>query len=171
MSSVKELMKEAAFLNKKELSDLVAKLQALLGVSGGSVATVAVPNGVAEEMYSAMADAMMQLRKIKARPIFALKKSKHWKNFQEAAAEADNFLSMLEKGRTKKHSLRRYSCQLILMHLRQHGMGWEWGAIAWGMNNISDIFDQQFPGYLASGLMPLVLESLYNKGAKPFRDQ
>lgn len=167
MSKVVELAGKAAELTGSELDDLLVRLQALKGVASTSTTGLLrkPTNDAASEWYLCVAEAMAKSRGIKPMPLGVFRTKKQWPAFAKAAADAERFVSDLEKDRVKKLAVRKWCARLLVNHLLESGVPLEWAGFTWGLEDLSGVVDSYFPGYLASGLMPAVLASLY-KGTK-----
>ena len=160
-----KLLTEAAALSDKDCAELISKLQALKK-TGASV--VRHDSDVATELYVCMSSLLVDMRGMRVMPPAVFKeKTKDWASFVRAAEEAEIFIETLAQDRVKKLAVRQWCCRMIINYLVEAGMTLEWPAIAWAMNSLSAIVDHYFPGYLASGLMTTVLESLYKGIEKP----
>jgi len=166
MSEITDLVSKAAKLDTTNLESLIKHLQALQGT--GEVVTTRSTHQ-AEELYQCLERAAMSQRRTKLQHISVLKKSPRWAAFTRVAADVDAFVSDLEKDRVKKLAATQYCCDLLINHLIKNGMRLEIPGIIWGLDNLTDIIDQHFPGYLASGLMGKVLETLYSRGKSKLR--
>lgn len=158
-----KLLSEAAELSDKDFSALLGKLHALRKVGA---AEQHQDSDQATEWYGCMSALLHDMRGVRVMPPNVFKQTKHWSAFTRAAEEAECFIEALAQERVKKLAVRQWCCRLIINYLIECNVPFEWSGMSWAMNSLPAIVDHYFPGYLASGLMTTVLESLF-KGNKP----
>jgi hypothetical protein len=165
VSRVAAIVAEAAQLDDTELKLLFEKLQALSTIFAASAVTKPVVLDKAGEMYRTISNAVYKARAVRPMPLAVFKARREWARFVQAADEAEQFIESLEKDRIKQIALRRHLCRLMVKYLNDGKRPLHTNSFVWGLNNIQIILDHYFPGYMASGHMPLVLSMLY-RGTK-----
>jgi hypothetical protein len=164
MSKVSSLVAQASTLDDKELEDLFARLRGMVSVFQAS-STKPVVADKATEVYRALAEAAFQARRIRLMPVAVFRMKRGWPKFAQAVEEFEIFVDSLEKDRIKKIAVRRWLSNLMVNYLSEREIRVSTQSLTWVMLNISAVVDLYFPGYMASGLMHLVLKPLY-KGTK-----
>lgn len=165
MNSVAALLTQASQLEDKELESLLERLRALKSM--GSAGTEEV-SSQASEMYKCLDEAVYKARAFKLVPLSVIRAQKGWRGFIQAAEEAESVIESLENDRVKKLAVRKWCCNLIVQRIIEQKLPIGRNSLTWGLLNLSSILDQYFPGYMASGLMPVVLKSLFQGTKRKF---
>lgn len=160
------LVAQAASLSADEFNDLITKLQALKAISG-SASVTAQEKDSALGMYEAIAEAVRQANGTRLMPFHVFKKTRNYVAFAQAAQLAEEFILTLERDRVRKVAVRLWLCKLLVAHILDRGRPLEFYVISSEMVELPAILDNYFPGYRASGLMHVVLASLYKGTKKP----
>lgn len=156
-NAVLTVLKQVDELKPDEFKDLLQHLKALHGVSAGTEEVT----GKAAEMYRCLSEAVFKARAVRLMPLKVFASQKGWKKFVQAAEDAEAFVGELESDRVKKLALRRYCCNLIVERIIELNLPLNASSLTMGLFNLTAILDRYFPGYLASGMLPVVLRALY----------
>jgi len=154
----------AAELNGNELSDLLGRIAALKSV-GGDKPTKKEQDG-SSGMYLAVAEAITAANGTRSMPMAIFRKTRHYSSFAQSARLADEFVNTLERDRVKKIAVRRWLCKLMIASMIEKGRPLEWFALSAELAELPALVNEYFPGYMSSGLMSVVLDSLYKGGRK-----
>lgn len=157
------LVSEASRLDPVDRESLLVRIQALNG--GHRASSVIDASSVASEIYAAVTLGISQIAGAKSMPFNAFKKTGQYAAFSKAVAVVEDFVESLERDKQKKIAVRRWACRLVIEYMTENGVEIRWNNISASLNEISFIVDHYFPGYMASGLMTVVLNAIY-KGIK-----
>ena len=166
-----DLAAKAAELDGDEFSELLSRLAALHSLSGETKQTKKEQDN-AEELYKAAAEALMSAEGIRSKPWPIFKKSKReWAKFSQSAKLANEFIDTLERDRVKKLAVRKWLCKLLIASMIERGRPLKWFAISSELSDLPTLVNTYFPGYMASGLMGVVLDSVYKGGRKKLKSK
>lgn len=145
-------------LSKADLEAIYAMTAHLLqGGSQGAVSNGATPD--APLLFEALSG---QLNALAGWPYVA--STKQGKLLQQRAPEVTKFLSKHFKGWDKNKITQLAIMQLMLNLLRddlkERGVQPSFGIMVTNLNRLPEVFSNAFPGYLESGMGPLLLKNL-----------
>lgn len=161
MSTVTDLLSQAATLPPVELSELIRNLQALEATSGGpplqkSSSTKDVYIYMLYDALSHYLQYHLHIRPIPA-PVFLTKKL--GKTVFDSLKDAVEQLHVLapEMTRTEWASITYLVADLTVDHVKTGQFNVPWFGISLTLKNLPSLLDKHFPGYASSGLLKLLL--------------
>lgn len=168
-AQVTVLKRMASGLSPADLDELYRHITILRRLSGKPESKVTLPNTISpidsgwqeRIIYDALATQVAhQLGAKSAMPLSAFRKTSSYSQWSAAVVCAlEQHHGWFPKAsRPETISMLRLYADMVIGNLNspEHGHGFGWRSVCWGLENLAVIVDKNFPDYARNGLLPLV---------------
>ncbi len=159
----------ASGLNPVDLDELYRHITILRRLSGKPESRVTALDAISpidsswqeRIIYDALATQVAhQLGAKSAMPLSAFRKTSNYSLWCQAVAQAlaQHQTWFPKASRPETISMLRLYADMVIGNLNspEHGHGFGWRSVCWGLENLAVIVDKNFPDYARNGLLPLV---------------
>lgn len=154
--STTEIMEALPDLSPQELEEVRKRTSALLELQRSAGSS---ENDDAQNLHRQMQDTLERWGIPESLPYGAAKRTSHWKQFTEGAEAFMGFVREHIKPRRRAEEARAVYV-LLDMHcrrLREQGIPLSHRTLSQALKRTPQVVDDQFPGYLRSGLLPAII--------------
>jgi len=159
MTLLTEICTSLAKLTVTDLQKLQSRITTLLDYQETST----IAPQFSEELYQAITHVLKILQQTTP-PFSVLKKSRHYRVFLKQTEKLNRFDQQLPANLSMLLRVHFYSycIQLICDGLKTRDIPLNLSTVISSLHLIPSLIEQAFPGYLASGLLPWVVENLHH---------
>jgi hypothetical protein len=152
-----DVLQTLAQLSPDELRNVQARVGFLLGADSPA----ALEPSDEDQVHEAIAVVLRKCGVLNTPPLGVIRRQRHYKQFVEGAGELLRFTEEQVRpgSRMERVKALRILVRMIANWLRDAGRPLSHMTISRSLKRVADISDQRFPGYVASGLMPVILRA------------